>query len=101
MKQYLESEILKKKILQFWKLNRPVGAICHGKFFYFYEIIVVLGVLLLARTIDDETGKSILYNKKTTTLPRFMENLAYYLTVWEHGHLYKTYDVSFFDKKRL
>jgi hypothetical protein len=33
MRQYLESELLMKKIVEFWSLNKPVAAICHGKNF--------------------------------------------------------------------
>jgi len=80
MKQYLESKLLQQQILAFWKLRRPVAAICHG-------------VLLLARVLD-ETGRSVLYEKKTTTLPSYMENFAYYLTKWQYGALYHTYEVT-------
>jgi putative intracellular protease/amidase len=30
MKQYLESTVLQKKILEYWKTGKPIGAICHG-----------------------------------------------------------------------
>jgi putative intracellular protease/amidase len=82
MKQYLESQILQKKIADFWELNRPVAAICHG--------------VLLAGRCKDQSGKSILFNKKTTTLPKYMENLGYYITRWSYGKLYRTYEVTIF-----
>jgi len=80
MKQYLENETLQKKVSQFFLLLRPVAAICHG-------------VLLAARSKDLTTGESVLYGKKTTTLPKYMENLAYAVTYWKYGKLYRTYDV--------
>lgn len=87
MRQYLESTILQDKIAQFWKLDRPVAAICHG-------------ALLLSRCKDPDTQKSVLYNKKTTTLPKYMENLGYYLTKWKHGRLYRTYELYCEDEVR-
>jgi len=77
MKQYLESQVLKDKIAEFWLLNRPVAAICHG-------------VLLLSRC-KDASGKPLLHGKQTTTLPKYMEKLAYSITAWKHGSLYRTY----------
>lgn len=79
MRQYLGSAPLHEKIAAFWKLGRPVGAICHG-------------VLCLARSRDPETGRSILHGHKTTCLPEYMERTAYYLTAWKLGRYYRTYD---------
>jgi len=79
MKQYLESNILQGKIVEYFHLNRPVAAICHG-------------VLLAARSTDPETGKSVLYGKKTTSLPKYMEQVAYGLTFWKLGKYYRTYE---------
>lgn len=31
MKQYLGSRLLQRKVAEFWRLERPVGAICHGR----------------------------------------------------------------------
>jgi len=78
MKQYLEGETLRKKVAEIWRLGRPVGAICHG-------------VLVLARTRDPETGKSLLHDRKTTCLPKYMERTAYALTSWKLGRRYRTY----------
>ncbi len=78
MRQYLGSSVLREKVGAFWKLNRPVGAICHG-------------VLVLARTVDPETGKSVLHGSKTTCLPKYMERTAYFLTAWKLGKYYRTY----------
>ncbi len=78
MKQYLGSEILQQKVAAFWALNRPVGAICHG-------------VLVLARSRNSD-GKSVLHDRKTTCLPKYMERSAYLLTAWKLGRYYRTYD---------
>ncbi len=78
MKQYLGSDVLQAKVARFWRSERPVAAICHG-------------VLVLARTKDPETGRSVLHGVKTTCLPAYMERLAYYLTAWKHGKYYRTY----------
>src|SRR5215212_8519645 len=67
MRQYLGSELLQEKVTAFWKLERPVGAICHG-------------VLVLARAIAPATGRSVLAQKRTTCLPKSMERAAFYAT---------------------
>ncbi|NEW09238.1 thiamine biosynthesis protein ThiJ [Paenibacillus sp. SYP-B3998] len=78
MKPYLESQILQQRMLDFWKLDKPVGAICHG-------------TIVLARTIDPQTGQSIIFGKKLTGLTKTLEKTAYYLTAWRHGKYYRTY----------
>jgi len=78
MRQYLGSEVLQQKVAAFWKLDRPVSAICHG-------------VLVLARARDPETGRSVLHGRKTTCLPKYMEQVAYWITAWKHGSYYRTY----------
>lgn len=78
MRQYLGSEDLQRKVAEFWKLDRPVGAICHG-------------VLVLARAKDPETGRSVLAGKRTTCLPKYMEASAFFLTAWRRGRYYRTY----------
>jgi putative intracellular protease/amidase len=78
MRQYLAGEALFEKVGAFWRLDRPVGAICHG-------------TIVLARTRDAQTGKSVLANKKTTCLPKYMERSAYLLTFWKLGRYYRTY----------
>ena len=65
MRQYLENPVLQKKVYQFWQQGKLIGAICHG-------------VLVLARTIDPQTGHSILYGRKVTALPsRWIVPLTY------------------------
>ena len=76
MRQYLGSSLLQSKVASFWALERLVGAICHG-------------VLVLARA--QETGCSVLYDRQTTCLPKYLERLAYYSTAWKLGRYYRTY----------
>ncbi len=77
MRQYLGSEVLQRKVAELWALERPVGAICHG-------------VLLLARARLE--GKSLLHDRQTSCLPKYMERSAYLLTAWRLGRYYRTYD---------
>jgi putative intracellular protease/amidase len=78
MRQYLASASLHERVAAFWRLGRPVGAICHG-------------VLVLARSRDPATGKSVLAASRTTCLPKYMERTAYLLTFWKLGRYYRTY----------
>ncbi|MDX6286072.1 MAG: hypothetical protein QOG53_1557 [Frankiales bacterium] len=78
MRQYLGSTGLQAKVVEFWNLQRPVAAICHG-------------VLVLARSVDPETGRSVLAAERTTCLPKYMERSAYLLTAWRLGRYYRTY----------
>jgi putative intracellular protease/amidase len=78
MRQYLGSTALQAQVAAFWATGKPVGAICHG-------------VLVLARTMDPETGASVLRDRRTTCLTRYMEWLAYALTFWRLGRYYRTY----------
>jgi putative intracellular protease/amidase len=68
MRQYLGSRLLQEKVAAFWRLRRPVGAICHG-------------VLVLARARDDE-GRSLLAGRRTTCLPKNLERLGRLGTFW-------------------
>lgn len=78
VKEYLESEILQQLIVDFFVCKKPVGAICHG-------------VVLAARSINAETGKSVLYNYKTTSLLKTQELLGYNLTKAWLKDYYLTY----------
>jgi putative intracellular protease/amidase len=71
MRQYLGSVELQAKVADFWALERPVGAICHG-------------VLVLARS-------GVLTRSRTTCLPKPMERGAFLLTAWRRGRYYRTY----------
>jgi putative intracellular protease/amidase len=100
MKQYLASDVLQSKVIAFderarrarshesTKRPKPViAAICHG-------------VLVLARAVDPQTGKSVLHGRRTTCLPKYMERLAYSLTSWKLGRYYRTYDAYVEDEVR-
>ncbi|HEY6793937.1 MAG TPA: type 1 glutamine amidotransferase domain-containing protein [Kineosporiaceae bacterium] len=78
MRQYLGSAELRTAVAAFWKLGRPVGAICHG-------------VLVLARTIDPATGRSVLADRRTTCLTARLERAGYLATAWRLGRYYRTY----------
>jgi putative intracellular protease/amidase len=77
----LESKIAQDIILEGFKRNLPIGAVCHG-------------VLLLARTIDPVTNKSVLHGRKTTSLTNMMEMTAWNLTRAWLGDYYRTYPES-------
>lgn len=77
MRQYLGSAELQAAIARFWATGRPVAAICHG-------------VLVLARSTDAD-GVSVLVDRRTTCLPKFLERTAYFLTAWKLGSYYRTY----------
>lgn len=85
MRPYLESKTLQNKIVEFFKLNKQVGSVCHG-------------TLLLVRSINPETGKSIAYNYQLTGLTKSLEKLAYYLTKWKLDDYYKTYEMYLQDE---
>jgi putative intracellular protease/amidase len=78
MRQYLGSDLLRRKVAEYWALGRPVGAICHG-------------VLVLARIRHPTTGRSPLYGRRTTCLPKYLERTAFVTTAWRLGRYYRTY----------
>lgn len=88
IKIYLESEILQKLVADFFSAKKPVAAICHG-------------VVLAARSIQPESGNSVLYGYKTTALLKSQEMLAYNLTrLWLQDY-YLTYpEISVEDEVR-
>ncbi|MFZ5479427.1 MAG: type 1 glutamine amidotransferase domain-containing protein [Myxococcota bacterium] len=69
MRPYLESAVLRERVRAAW--GRPVAAICHG-------------VLVLARA-------GVLAGVRTTCLPKYMEQAAYFATAWAKGDYYRTY----------
>lgn len=81
MREYLESETLQKFAIDAFAANKPVGAICHG-------------VVVLARSINPNTGHSVLHGRKTTALTWKLENagdaLANVTRFWDR-HYYRTY----------
>jgi putative intracellular protease/amidase len=81
MRAYLESALLQQLVVAFFRSGKPVGAICHG-------------VLLAARSIDPQTGRSVLFERKTTALTWRLERsaaaLARVTRFWD-PHYYRTY----------
>lgn len=78
VKEYLESSVLQQLIVDFFHENKLVAAICHG-------------VVLVARSIDERTSESVLYDYKTTALLKSQELLGYNLTrLWLKDY-YLTY----------
>ena len=80
MIEYLESELLQRHVATFFAANKPVGAICHG-------------VVLAARS-KAESGKSVLFGRKTTALLASQELLAWGLTCLWLRDYYRTYRVT-------
>jgi putative intracellular protease/amidase len=76
MRQYLESQLLQSKVLQFFQQSKLIGAICHG-------------MLVLARTINPQTGRSVLYGYKVTAPPKSLDRFGYLLDSWfiKHGYI--------------
>ena len=80
MRQYLGSPVLQAFARDFWALERPVAAICHG-------------VLPLARA-------GVLTGVRTTCLPKNLERSAFLLTAWRRGRYYRTYPAYVEDEVR-
>lgn len=76
MRQYLESTELQSKVLEFCQPEKLIGVICHG-------------VLVLARTIDPQTGHSVLYGHKVTAPPKSLDLFAYHTDrlLSKHGYI--------------
>lgn len=87
MKQFLESKILQEKVVGFFEQNKSIGAICHG-------------LLVLARAVNPSTSKSVLYDYKTTSLTRGLEQIGYASTFWLLGRRFRTYDAYVEDETR-
>lgn len=85
MKQFLESGVLQEKVVQFFKQGKGIGAICHG-------------LLVLARAVDPDTGKSVLYDYRTTSLTKLLEIIGYCSTFWLLGRRFRTYDTYVADE---
>jgi protease I len=81
MKPYLESNLLQSVVGRFFQSNKPVGAICHG-------------VVLASRSKVPSSSLSVLYGRKTTALPQWMELLAWNLTRTWMGDYYRTYPLT-------
>jgi putative intracellular protease/amidase len=81
MRSYIDSDILHCLVLDAFGRGMLVAAICHG-------------VLLAARTVDPQTGRSVLYGHKTTALTWQLERRAWQLArvtrFWDRDY-YRTY----------
>jgi putative intracellular protease/amidase len=81
MREYLESEALQLIVADFFEVQKPVAAICHG-------------VLLAARSISKRTGRSVLYGYRTTALTWALERSAWNVSrvtrFWDPNY-YRTY----------
>lgn len=79
MRSLLESAQAQAITLHFFQSNKPAAAVCHG-------------VLLLTRTLNPATGKSVLHGRKTTALTALnMELPAWAITAPWLGNYYRTY----------
>jgi putative intracellular protease/amidase len=78
MRQVLECELLFDKVRAMFDARKQVAAICHG-------------VIVLARTTRPDTGRSVLFDRRTTCLPKYMERTAWMATRWKLGDYYRTY----------
>jgi putative intracellular protease/amidase len=87
MRTYLESPVLHALVPRFFADRRPVGAICHG-------------VVVAARSRDPQTGNSVLFGRRTTSLTRSQEMLAWNMTRLWLGDYYRTYAISVEDEVR-
>jgi putative intracellular protease/amidase len=85
MKTMLESEAAKKLVARQFAADRPIAAVCHG-------------VLLAARALNADTGKSVLHGRKTTALPKTMELSAWAMTRPFLGDYYRTYPTTVQDE---
>lgn len=81
MRQYLESPVVQQVAAESMRVEKPVGAICHG-------------VLVLARAREPSMGRSPLFGRKTTALTWALErsaaSLARVTRFWD-PHYYRTY----------
>lgn len=76
MKQYLENETLREKVREYWGTKKPVGASSTG-------------VLVLSRTPRSGNSQfSLIRNKRTTCLPKFLERTHYLLSKMKYDSIY-------------
>lgn len=84
MRRYLESERLQSVVVDAFRRDLPVAAICHG-------------VLLAARSVDPETSRSVLDGRRTTALTWALESRAWRVArvtrFWDRDY-YRTYRES-------
>ena len=81
VRPYLESKVLQKAIVKFFKADKPIAAICHG-------------TVAAARAIDPDTEKSVLHGRTTTALLERQELAGHRLTKRWMGDYHLTYPVT-------
>lgn len=81
MKPYLESEEVQALTARLLLRGNPVGAICHG-------------VLVASRARNPDSGRSVLYGRKTTALTRAQELSAWAMTGLWLANYYRTYALT-------
>ncbi|MDR3421704.1 MAG: type 1 glutamine amidotransferase domain-containing protein [Xanthobacteraceae bacterium] len=77
MREYFESDVLQKLVVQFFAAGLPVAAICHG-------------VLLAARSRNPD-GHSVLFGRRTTALTWALENAG-----WKVGRIARFWDPNYY-----
>jgi putative intracellular protease/amidase len=81
MRQYLESPVLQSVVVDAFHRGMPTAAVCHG-------------VLLAARSIDPDSGRSVLHGRQTTALTWSLERRAWRVAritrFWDPDY-YRTY----------
>ena len=85
VKTLIESTPAQACVVAAFGADKPVAAVCHG-------------VLLLARSIDPATGKSVLHGRKTTALTKSLELTAWTLTRLWLGDYFRTYPLTVEDE---
>jgi putative intracellular protease/amidase len=78
MREYLESPVVQRLVVDFFGAAKPVGAVCHG-------------VLAAARSIDPATGRSVLHGRRTTGLTWSLERAA-----WAVGRRSRFWDPDYY-----
>ncbi|MEC3978463.1 type 1 glutamine amidotransferase domain-containing protein [Amycolatopsis sp. H20-H5] len=81
MREYLESPVLQGLVATAFQRDLPVAAICHG-------------TLLAARSINPDTGRSVLHGRLTTALTWQLEHTAWQVARWTRfwdRDYYRTY----------
>ncbi|GAA3947251.1 type 1 glutamine amidotransferase domain-containing protein [Allohahella marinimesophila] len=81
VKSLLENADAQRLVVDAFRVRKPVAAVCHG-------------VLLLARSIDSDTDRSVLHGRKTTALTKSLELTAWQMTRLWLGDYYRTYPES-------
>ena len=80
MREYLESDVLQRLVVDFFAADKPVAAICHG--------------LVLAARSKTPAGKSVLFGRRTTALTWQQERTASLFAhigrLWDRNY-YRTY----------